>query len=120
MEWKGVSRFNNFELKVYKIIGIYQFQKIILFFEKTNNGPHLFENTLIFPLLSRSKFELDVHVFECDVDVIRSFVPSIKIQRNRRLFPLLEENGLRLAWSKVIFTPLTLELKMHLMIGLRL
>ena len=37
MEWKGVSRFNNFELKVYKIIGIYQFQKIILFFEKTKH-----------------------------------------------------------------------------------
>ena len=34
MKWKGLSSFNIFELKFYKAIGIYQFQRIILFLEK--------------------------------------------------------------------------------------
>lgn len=34
MKWKGLSSFNIFELKFYKFIGIYTFQKVILFFEK--------------------------------------------------------------------------------------
>ena len=80
MECKELSHFNNFELKIYKIIGINQFQKLILFFEKVR---HFYSHKKIenyhpsdFDIFSIKKYKsvLLYHVFLHTVSLLLTFI----------------------------------------------